>query len=81
MSCLVQIFENENYSIRDILRDNRKVDFESYLRKGALDLEITTKSPVLRQVWKSYLNVSFLFTKYIEEMEFNNFFVSQMDLL
>lgn len=44
VSSMVQIFENETYSIEDILRDNRKVDFESYLRKG------TSKSRNLDQV-------------------------------
>lgn len=29
-----QIFENESYSLQEILRDNRKIDFESYFIKG-----------------------------------------------
>jgi len=29
-----QIFENETYSIQEIKRDNRKIDYESYFIKG-----------------------------------------------
>lgn len=33
---LAQIFENGGYSLEEILRDARKVDFESYFVKGGL---------------------------------------------
>jgi hypothetical protein len=80
-----QIFENELYSVQEISRDKRKIDYESYFTKGTrvsrLIEEISTKSDLLKQIWDSFLETSLLFTKYIHEMEYNNFFISQLDLL
>lgn len=79
---ILQVAENEIYTVRDILRDKRSINYESYFTKGAILIaEFSTKSELLRLIWASYQESSFLLAKYIDDFESTKFHPFHLDLL
>lgn len=79
---LLQVAENEAYNLREITRDRRNINYESYFtRGGRVTAEISAKSKLLSLVWEAYQETCLLLAKYTEYFESDHFYPFYVDLL